>query len=153
MTSHTSTRLSSGLVTLGLAVALAVGLGMPISAHAELQQRGDCRIYTLIGLYIFDAEGFTITPTGPQPKAIVEFMDFKGNGTVNALATVSLNGNPILRGIKASGTYTVNEDCTGTLSFSGPHFDIFISPDGREFHVVETDANTVLSGVVKRVSR
>jgi hypothetical protein len=103
---------------------------------------------------VFDGTGNNIMASSPQPKAVVEFLDFKGDGTLTSQATNSLNG-AIHRGISGSGSYTVNEDCTGTLTFNpqGPHFDIFIAPNGKEYHMIQTDPNTVLAGVSRRVSR
>jgi hypothetical protein len=31
-------------------------------------------------------------------------------------------------------------------------FDIFIAPNGKEYHMIQTDPNTVLAGVSRRVS-
>jgi len=90
----------------------------------------------------------------PQPKAIVESIDFDGAGTLTSLATVSVNG--VLLGASfhgGSGSYTVNEDCTGTITFAdGPHFDLFIAPNGKELYLIQTNPNTVLAGTARRVS-
>ena len=81
-------------------------------------------------------------------------VDFNGDGTLTVpAATVSING-VINRTVNGSGEYDVKEDCTGTLTFlpNGPHFDIFIAPNGKKLYMIQTDANTVLAGTTKRVS-
>ena len=56
---------------------------------------GNCTVNTLRGLYVFSATGFIIpaAPASAQPKAIVEFIRFNGDGTLDVPgATRSLNG-------------------------------------------------------------
>jgi hypothetical protein len=133
-------------------IAMLITLG-PITLQQSYAQEEGCTLATLNGSYVFDATGYNIVNSSPQPKAVVESLDVKGGGTLTSQATVSINGS-IHRGIPGSGTYTVNADCTGTLTFNpqGPHFDIFIAPNGGQFHMIQTDTNTVLAGVSRRVS-
>jgi hypothetical protein len=35
---------------------------------------------------------------------------------------------------------------------SDVHLDIFIAPNGNEFYLIQTDANSVLAAVARRVS-
>jgi hypothetical protein len=73
-------------------------------------------------------------------KPIVEGIDFNGDGTlVSPFATVSINGN-IFRSSGSVGFYTVEADCTGTLTFTGgPNFDIFVQPgDGKMIWMIQT---------------
>ena len=87
-----------------------------------------------------------------QPKAIVEVIDFDGNGALTVpAATVSINGT-IVHPPPGAGTYTVAPDCTGTLTFSsGLTFDLFLAPGGREFFMIQTNPATVLEGRVVRL--
>jgi hypothetical protein len=137
-----------------IAALITVVLITVKQGYAEQETEGSCTLATLQGLYVFDATGYNITPSGPQPKAIVEVLGFKGDGTLTSLATRSVNG-VVARGIVGTGSYTVATDCTGTLTFNpqGPHFDIFIAPTGKEIHMIQTDANTVLAGVTRKVSQ
>ena len=87
------------------------------------------------------------------PKAIVEGINFNGDGTlVSPFATVSINGT-ILHSSGSPGTYTVNADCTGTLSFTGgPSFDIFVSLNGQQLWMIQTGpVPAVFEGTVTRV--
>jgi hypothetical protein len=124
------------------------------TAAAENQVEPTCTLKTLKGRYQFAATGYSIVGSVAQPIGIVEVIDINGDGTLNVPAvTLSLNGT-ILRFADVSGSYTVNEDCTGTITFvTDVHLDIFIEPDGKEFGLIQTDPNTVLAAVARRVSR
>jgi hypothetical protein len=115
-----------------------------------------CGAYTLHGLYIFATHGFNIVNGVAQPKAIVEGIDFNGDGTLSSpFATVSVNGT-ILHFSGGTGSYAVDADCTGTLTFStGPSFDIFVQPQGKQLWMIQTGAATppaVFEGTATRVS-
>ena len=140
---------------LAIAAIIAVGLIGAQSAFAQ-EEQASCTAATLNGLYIFDASGFTGLPTGWTPKAVVESLRLNGDGTLSAVSTASVGGNLVGGELhNATGTYTVNQNCTGTLAFNpqGPHFDIFIAPRGTTFHMIQTDPSNVLAGESRRVSR
>jgi hypothetical protein len=75
---------------------------------------------------------------------------------VSGVATTSVEGE-VARNETFSGTYTVNEDCTGTSTYTdGTHYDEFIAPDGSMLTFVQTDPGFVtaafeLQGTAKRV--
>lgn len=115
---------------------------------------GNCRLHTLRGTYVFAASGYNIVGGIAQPKAIVEAIDFNGDGTLSVPAvTVSINGfiNRTIPG--GVGEYTVDAGCTGTVTFTGgPSFDMFIERTGKEAWMIQTNPNTVFQGTVTRVS-
>jgi hypothetical protein len=120
-------------------------------AAAESERRA-CTVRTLRGSYVFSATGFNIVGGVQQPKAIVEVIAFHGDGTLDVTAaTVSLNG-VIIRSLPSSGTYTVEDDCTGTITLNGPTFDIFLSKDGDDISMIQTNPNTVFQGLATRRS-
>jgi hypothetical protein len=135
-------------------ISILITLGSITVQQGYAQQKNPtaCTLATLNGLYVFDASGYNIVNQVPQPKAVVEFLDFKGDGTLTSKATVSLDG-VIHSGIAGSGSYTVNQDCTGSLTFNGSgfSFDLFVAPHGRRFHMIQTDSDTVLAGESRRV--
>ena len=139
---------------IGIGIFITVGLITVEPGYAE--DGPTCTLETLNGVYVFTATGYNITSSGPIPKAIVEVIDFIGVGTLSVpAATVSING-VISRTIDGSGTYTVDEDCTGTITFTlGPNFDIFIAPNGKELYMIQTGGvvPAVFAGTTKRVSR
>jgi hypothetical protein len=115
--------------------------------------RRACTERTLRGSYVFSASGFNIVGGVQQPKAIVEVIVFNGDGTLDVpAATVSLNGM-IIRSLHSVGTYTVEDNCSGTITFNGPTYDIFLSKDGDDISMIQTNANTVFQGLATRTSR
>jgi len=114
-----------------LALTMVVGVsGVALADHDG--QR--CTVGTLDGLYVFAATGYIIPPSGPaQPKAIVEFIHFNGDGTVDVPgATRSVNGVIGRTPPGGTGTYTVadlvpaDRGCAGSLTFTdGRSFDLF----------------------------
>jgi len=114
-----------------LALTMVVGVsGVALADHDG--QR--CTVGTLDGLYVFAATGYIIPASGPaQPKAIVEFIHFNGDGTVDVPgATRSVNGVIGRTPPGGTGTYTVADlvpadgGCAGSLTFTdGRSFDLF----------------------------
>ena len=137
-------------VIMGVALSL-VGLAGPAQANDD--DGGGCSVATLHGLYVFAASGYNIVGGVAQPKAIVETIDFDGDGALTVpSATVSINGT-IVHPPPGAGTYTVAPDCVGTLTFSsGLTFDLFLAPSGREFFMIQTNPASVLEGKVVRVA-
>ena len=59
----------------------------------------------------------------------------------------------LLRLDRVNGTYTVNADCTGSVSYSdGTRYDQFVAPDGSQFVFVQTNPGTVAAGFEPRVT-
>ena len=141
------------LVSLGAAVAQGTsGVARPDSGAHE------CDAHTLRGSYLFATHGWNIVGGVAQPKAIVEGIDFNGDGTlVSPFATVSINGT-IIRSAGSVGSYTVAANCTGTLTFTGgPSFDIFVQPgDGKQLWMIQTGPAVappaVFEGIATKVS-
>ncbi len=143
---------ASALFTL-LAVAISFGISGSALANGDAQV---CGPQTLHGSYVFTAQGFSIVSGAAQPKAIIEGIDFNGDGTLSVpFATVSINGIIIHAPPGGVGTYTLEDSCEGTLTFSsGPvNYDISVRSNGRELWMIQTDSNTVFQGTAKRVSR
>jgi hypothetical protein len=140
---------------IGIGICITVGLLTVEPGYAEEKEHEPtCTLETLKGRYLFATTGSNIVESVPQPIGIVEVIDANGDGTLNVPAvTLSVNGT-ILRFADVGGSYTVNEDCTGTITFvTEVHLDIFITLNGKEFHLIQTDPNTVLAAVARRVSR
>lgn len=116
--------------------------------------QGVCDLKTLRGSYIFAASGFNIVGGVAQPKAIIEAIDFNGDGTLGVpAATVSITGN-IMRSATGVGVYTLADGCRGMVTFTpGPSFDIFTDRTGKQAWMIQTTPGTVFQGTVTRVSR
>jgi len=105
------------LAALSFAVLLA---GVTPAAHAAI-----CSTFTAAGNWSVSDSG-TVVGVGPRVATGRFTLDAVGN-LLNGVATSSLNGS--IADETFSGTYTVNSDCTGTLSV-----EIFAS--GTELFVV-----------------
>jgi hypothetical protein len=142
------------LVSLAAAVAQGTsGVARPDSGMH------DCSAQTLRGSYLFATHGFNIVGGVAVPKAIVEGIDFNGDGTLVAtFVTVSINGT-IIRASGTLGTYTVQASCQGTLTFAdGNSFDTFVEPTGKQLWMIQTvaaippGATAVFEGMATRIS-
>lgn len=143
-----------GAAFAGSLIAAAMTLSISGNAPAEAQST-ICGVHTLRGSYLFATHGWNIVGGVAVPKAIVEGIDFNGDGTlVSPFATVSINGS-IIRNSGVVGSYTVEADCRGTLTFTGfPSFDIFVEPgDGKQVWMIQTGpAPAVFEGTATKVS-
>jgi hypothetical protein len=139
---------------------LAAAIVLPALSGAVWAGGSDdlgCSNATLRGLYMFAQSGYTTVNGSLVPESVTGKDIIYGNGKFDSLATISVAGT-IIPGDAAPGTYTVNSDCTGSLTvhMTPPvpdvHLDIFVAPDGSEYFTVQTDPGNVLSGTIQRVS-
>jgi hypothetical protein len=148
-----------------VATALALVLCLPAISLADSTAR--CNVGILKGQYVFTASGFTRPPgsapgTAWVPKAIVEVLQFNGDGTLSTPYVTVANPFGDTGGILqppgggAAGEYTVNDDCTGTIRFADAGsvtFNIVVDPPkGDTVWLIQTNpANNVFQGSAKRV--
>jgi hypothetical protein len=130
-------------------------------AQAKDDDVKQCSVATLHGLYIFHASGFNIVGGVAQPKAIVEVIQFNGDGSiVGGKVTVSLNGVILGSPGGSTGTYTVQADCTGEIKFldggANPKFDLFIGAKPSQLYMIQTSQSppnaAVFAGTAEQVS-
>src|SRR5712675_2112042 len=121
--------------TFTIAAVTALALGMAPTAKADNKA---CSNETLKGTFAYTSTGsFTAPPALAGPFAEVGTQTFDGKGATTATATLSQNGNIFQVTIK--GTYTVNPDCTGTLTLDVSPFGVTvhsffaIADSGNEF--------------------
>src|SRR4029450_2738939 len=136
--------------TVAAACAAVVVIGgvrlVGTNGHGNASGRDACTERTLRGSYVFSASGSNIVGGIQQPKAIVEVIAFNGDGTLDVrAATVSLNG-VIIRSLPSVGTYTVEDNCSGTVTLNGPTYEMFLSKDGDHISMIQTNPNTVFQG-------
>jgi hypothetical protein len=90
--------------------------------------------------------GQAITATGP--------ITFDGRGSLFATYNVNLGGMPFTG--QFIGTYTVEDDCTGTVTLQLPRLGIstngsfVIVNDGQETFFTGTDDGVAITGVTKK---
>ena len=137
-------RISLVLVTLALAASSAV------TAQAG------CTDLTIKGSYAFTVHGQILTPNGPLLVDGIARTTFDGNGNLTQVDAVAINGHIPLVWRPGTGTYTVNSDCTGTMTQLGKdeltlHFAILVSQSGNHIHTVVTDPGFAATSDAERV--
>ena len=119
------------------AVALTV-----LSAKALAEEK--CSVETLKGRYVFTGRGFieALEP-GVQRMHYGVFI-FDGSGKFTGKQSSSRGGK--IGREKLEGTYTLESDCSGTMSFrfylnprSETHWDVYVASDGKRGHIIRMD--------------
>ena len=138
-------------------LTLAAAAVTLLASGAALAREGakECSLETLRGHYVFSVTGFNIVAGVAQPKAILEFIDLNGDGSLTVpAATHSVNGVFGVSPPGGTGVYTLDATCTGTLAFDGgPSFYIFADSHSDDYYMIQTNPNTVMQGTVVRLSR
>jgi hypothetical protein len=139
----------AGLLVVGVVTLIGVGLlagAQGYAQGAEDDSKATCSEATLHGTYLFAYDGVEIKEDHHTPFAVAGYEVYDGKGKVKAVSSSSTGGE-ISSDNTTAGTYTVNEDCTGTVSYTdGTHYDQFIAPNGSLFTFVQTDPGVVASG-------
>jgi hypothetical protein len=175
---HTSTRENAQLsvssqfqsrirpLALAAGLIVIVGASLPVTllaADEHASQQPDnhrvCTLATLQGRYLFAESGVLLPPAFgvavPKHAADAGIHIFNGDGTGTDTVTFRIGSDIVLQNVVSPLLYTVNPDCTGTLTvLNGPSFDIFIAPDGAEFARIATaPGGNYPSTIDRRVSR
>jgi hypothetical protein len=100
----------------------------------------------LRGTYMSHGTG---TVVGLGPIATVGLNTYDGKGNLVNTYTVSVNG--VIRSATVTGTYTVNGDCTGTVTLENLNYYFVVAPDGSKSFWIENEPTTVFSGSVVRL--
>lgn len=119
-----------------------------------------CGNETLMGKYAVISNGFAAPPpAAPLPFGSVSLMTLDGNGSLTNKVTRSNNGN-ISRGTD-TGTYTINADCTGTITIATPNppfqltFDLVVADlhwrQGKEFYFIATTPGGAVTAAARRI--
>jgi len=112
----------------------------------QAQGKATCTVAGLKGSFGIEASGDFI---GVGAVALDGLFTLDGKGNVSGTESGSIAGS-IFTGQSVSGTYTVASNCTGTITVTvlgqTEHSSFVVTNGGKELLVVETDANTVVSG-------
>jgi hypothetical protein len=134
------------LIVIATGIAVAIGSHITVVPKAKASQ--GCSVTTLHGTYGGVWTGLIYPSTTPQnPQLITAFVPYDGMevsswdgaGNFSASDMFAVGGTP---GEPAndSGNYTVNPNCTGSLSLTnGLRFDFIITHGGDEIKFAETD--------------
>ncbi len=134
---------AAGIVAIA---GLSLSSALAASDEQELQESDGhrvCTLATLKGRYLFAASGVLLPPAFgvavPTQAADAGFHIFNGDGTGTDTVTLRVGGKVVLENAVSPIFYTVNPDCTGTITVvNGPSFDFFIAPNGSEFAEIAT---------------
>ena len=130
-------------------VCLAVTMAPGTSTTARAAADGRVCNGTLKGLYLWTFDGYQNFGGNFVPKAVMQGLRFNGDGTTfNPFGTVNIGGTVIIDATGGVGTYTVNPDCTGTLSITnGPSFNIYVGPGAQKVWTLETSPSPAGRGL------
>jgi hypothetical protein len=144
---------------MGIGLVITVGLITAEQGYAEDNRHAPtCTLATLKGRYLFATTGTILPPafevTEPTPGQSAGFNIFNGDGTGTAIVTVRVNGLTLLEHFVTPTSYTLNADCTGTVTVPppGPTFDIFVAPNGKTMATIATNPGNYVSSIDPRVS-
>jgi len=124
---------------------------------ARVQNATGCSTASLSGMYSITLAGFGtppphLSPGNPSvPVALGGLATLNGNGNLTGSFTSSHNGE-IGTLVSDSGSYTVNSDCTGSLSDAteGLNFAIVLLNGGAEALGIQTDNGTAVIVDIKK---
>lgn len=106
---------------------------------------GECSVATLKGHYTYWAQG-----TDASGKATAEVGQEHYDGAGNITVSSSEAGSTEVS--KDTGTYTVNDDCSGTSTYaSGATYNFFVAPSGDNLVFTSTTEGVIQAGENSRV--
>ena len=137
-----------------LAAGAAIGR-FTVQQPAARAQSG-CSVASFKGAYGLSVSGFFYDVDGFQGVyASGGLAVADGAGGITGTDTVNYDGTPT-RGRQFTGTYTVNNDCTGTMSLKDStgvpitSMDLVVTGAGKEIVLVDNDPNLILTGTAKQ---
>jgi hypothetical protein len=146
-----------------LLVVVFVGLAAIGSGNASPrpdEENGVCSNATLHGTYQWHITGYiqTTTQNGGNigdfaPIVEASYAVFDGHGTITKLVSTDNFSSGGSFTVTGTGTYTVNADCSGSLTFNttvgtiNRHLEIL---DGENVDFVHTDTGLIIAGTMKK---
>jgi hypothetical protein len=143
---------------IGIGLCITVGLiTMKQGYTEEKEHEPTCTLKTLKGRYLFSLHGTPHPPavTEPTTSNAAGVHLFNGDGTGTDIVTFRRNGVTLLENSVFPTSYTVDADCTGSITVTdGPTFGIFIAPNGESFaEIVTAPLGSEGTDIARRVSR
>jgi hypothetical protein len=141
-----------------LFIAFTIVFVLGIVPRAQAGENKVCSNATLRGSFGYTATG-TLLPTAVPaalagPFGEIGRQTFDGNGHTTATATINANGNMV--NVTIEGTYTVNPDCTGSMTRNvsplgvTAHDDLVIDDDGLELRTIATDPGEIETYIYRK---
>jgi hypothetical protein len=138
-------------------------LTLALAPTVMLAQSQECTRQNAVlnGAYMVTITGTAGSPVWAPftgPVATMGRYVFDGSGNLQTTATIATANPPlnVTPPFVIYGTYTVNRDCTGslTLDFSpapNGHYNMIVSADGRKITMIATDLGDVLVATATRL--
>ena len=137
------TRLRNGLST----IVFAILVGSVCTAMGQNESKdGGCNLASLNGDYLMTARAENVDQ-GINVFVGVQTFDGKGNHSIRQ--TASRNG-VIESWHIIVGKYSVEPDCTGTLTLGESRWNLVITRDGKEGAYIRIDDGTIATRSIKR---
>ena len=115
-----------------------------------------CTDSTIKGDYAFTIHGQILTPNGPLLVDGIAKTAFDGDGNLTQVDAVAVNGSIAEGWRPGTGTYTLNPDCTGTMTLINEgqaplRLAILVSQSGNVIHTVVTNLGRAVTSDAERV--
>jgi hypothetical protein len=129
-------------------VTALVMLAVTLTCPSSLAQQ-KCTVSTLKGQYVFTGRGFIEALQPGVQRMHYGIFVFDGAGKFTGKQSSSRGGK--IGREKLEGTYMLESDCSGTMSFrtissdsdlnpnTQIHWDVFVTGDGRKGHMIRMD--------------
>ncbi len=135
-----------------LLVTLALAASSTLTARAS-----SCNDSTISGTYAFTLHGTIFLPDGSTLLIDgIAKQTYDGKGNMSQVDAVATNGFLTPGWRAGTGTYSVNSDCTGTLTITIPglsdlHLQFIVAQSGNTIHQVVTDPGVATTGEGERL--
>ena len=135
-----------------LMLALALAASATSSAHAAV-----CSKNTIQGSYAFTIHGTIFLPNGATIQIDgIALQVFDGKGNFRQVDAVADNGFLMPGWRPGTGSYSVNQDCTGTQTLVVPgmgdlHLQMIVAQGGNTIHQVVIDPGIATTAKGERV--
>ena len=138
--------------TVVVVLASMLLLGTYLLPAPTVQAQGGCSLATLQGDYLIhvrrDAPAYA--HEDGFPDLVVGVTTFDGEGNLSLDFTLS-RGGQISRRVRQVGVYTLDADCTGTMTNAGlRNWDLFVTNDGSEGAAIRTDDGVAATQTLKK---
>ena len=135
-----------------LLLALALAAASAVTAQASV-----CNNSTIRGTYAYTIHGQVFVPNGP-----ILYIDglarttFDGEGNITELDALAVNGNMAPGWAYNTGTYSVDANCTGTITVTNGnqplvHLQMVIAQSGNTIHEMTTDPGFATTAEGERI--
>jgi len=136
-----------------LAVVLSLLL-LPMCGAMGRAESGPCSQESLKGEYAFTITGQILSGPAAGPVTGVAMTHFDGDGILQQVDHVVHNGSlPAMEWRPATGTYTVNDDCTGAAQINftdgSPSLNLrfVLAKHGAEIRTVVSNPGTAITSI------